>query len=211
MAIGRNMATAAAIAPLLYAVIIQHEADNIAAQEDLLVLTMNKAQVVFDKIEEDSLGRIRQQLDIFRACRLANVSFVSRNNIEALRQEVIIYSAVLPHMIDLQHDLLTELEIFRSIAVQYVAENAVDVNTNQFGLEQNSVLLWEFWRVNNLTLSTWFKFAVQVAVMFTSSGCVERVIALYDSMFSSVQESTLQDKITASVMMKYNENQRNHH
>jgi hypothetical protein len=100
------------------------------------------------------------------------------------------------------HDYLPALQI--ELAAYY----AVAVAPLAFNRTPTPAERWEFWRERALTLPFWFKAALEVGIVFTSSGCVERVFSLYDSLFGASQESALEDIREASVMMRFNDNQR---
>ena len=50
--------------------------------------------------------------------------------------------------------------------------------------------------------------AEEVALIMTSSAFVERVFSIYDSLFGKEQQSTLEDRREASVLMRVNGNER---
>ena len=106
--------------------------------------------------------------------------------------------ARIPHVYDLRPALLQELPAYHAAAVAQFALNATPTPAER----------WEFWRERALVLPFWFKAALEVAIVFTSSGCVERIFSLYDSLFDESQESALEDVRETSVMMRFNENQR---
>jgi hypothetical protein len=69
-------------------------------------------------------------------------------------------------------------------------------------------LMWEFWRKNQLILTTWYAAAAEVALIMTSSASVEMIFSLYGTLFTDEQRSCLSDVIETSMMKRYNENQR---
>lgn len=63
---------------------------------------------------------------------------------------------------------------------------------------------WDFWRRHSLRLPAWYRAAKEVALVMTSSACMERVFSVYESIFSDQQEMALEDVRAASVLIRYN-------
>jgi hypothetical protein len=91
-----------------------------------------------------------------------------------------------------------ELEMYHNLATA-----ALTANPNPTVDE-----LWQFWQANILTLPEWSNCAMEIGLVMTSSGCVERIFSLYTSMFDVEQESALEDLREASIMLRFNEGQR---
>ena len=66
--------------------------------------------------------------------------------------------------------------------------------------------LWMFWVANMLNLDKWYLCAEYVALIQPSSGCSERVFAMLISMFGDTQQSALEDRREATVMIRCNDN-----
>jgi hypothetical protein len=64
---------------------------------------------------------------------------------------------------------------------------------------------WLFWRTFYNVLPTWYKVAADVALVMTSSACVERVFSLLNNRFSDQQQRALQDYKECTVRIVYNE------
>lgn len=87
--------------------------------------------------------------------------------------------ARLAHVHDYLPALQNELAAYHSAAVAQLAVNQTPTPAER----------WEFWRERALILPFWFKAALEVAIVFTSSGCVERVFSLYDSLFGGLRRA----------------------
>jgi hypothetical protein len=85
----------------------------------------------------------------------------------------------LAHVHDYLPALQNELAAYHSAAVAQLAVNQTPTPAER----------WEFWRERALILPFWFKAALEVAIVFTSSGCVERVFSLYDSLFGGLRRA----------------------
>jgi hypothetical protein len=83
-----------------------------------------------------------------------------------------------PNIAPLQASLLAELALYHEEAV------AVVPTPDQ---------QWQFWRARKLILKVWYPAACTIALVMSSSACVERTFALYESMFTDEQENALQD------------------
>ena len=97
--------------------------------------------------------------------------------------------------------LRAELEEYHSIAYAAVMTGAITA-------PPSPAELWNFWVVNSIQLPAWFEAARIVALVFVSSASVERIFSLYDSLFGSHLELALEDRREASVMLHFNQKQR---
>jgi hypothetical protein len=61
----------------------------------------------------------------------------------------------------------------------------------------------------HVTTTTLFAAATDIALIMTSSACIERIFSLYVGMFSDEMHNTLEDRREASVTCKFNYQQRN--
>ena len=60
----------------------------------------------------------------------------------------------------------------------------------------------------HVATSSFFSASNDIALILTSSACVERIFSLYVGMFSDEMFNTLEDRREASVTCKFNNNQR---
>ena len=173
---------------------------------------MEKAFSCFDKLGHDfrAGGRLLSQHQVMRACRWFNFLFIGRLSLDACRNEFGIISPVIPKIHAYHAYLLTELEQYHTIATATVAQllqaNPDGVPTAIDG--DSADQLWSFWRTHTLVLPHLFQAATVVALIFTSSACVERVFSLYEGSFTSQQDQALEDRREASIMIRFNTNRR---
>lgn len=180
-----------------------------AAREMKLREVVLKSHPMFDKVNEDTRvgGRLFSQLQLMRAARLFNFPYVARHGLAALIYEI---NAAIPYLDrtreDLCQELINHLDSYHTAACGAVA--ALDVDAAGAHTPQTPEHLWAFWNRHEIQLPVWYKAAKSVAIIFTSSGCAERVFALYTSIFTSSQESSLEDRVESSVMFKFNTKER---
>ena len=65
-----------------------------------------------------------------------------------------------------------------------------------------------FWRQHRLSLPHWSRLAFIVALFQPSSAAAERVFSMMEARFDDTQSNALEDYRAASVMLRYNELQR---
>ena len=164
--------------------------DDFDTQQILMQLTVNKAVVVAEKLESDSLTRFRDTLKVLRGCRLLGYQFVKDTTLEALEEEVH-FVQLLPIAVPIIDGLLAELKTYKRIA---------DNNTND---EDDG---WAFWRRHYNSLPLWYKVAAEVALVMCSSASVERVFSLLNCMFDEHQQQALNDYKETSIKIRYKEN-----
>ena len=184
-----------AIAPLVSGVCDMLEPIDQAARLLLFESTVAKACPTFDKLDQDIRGRLGLQTNVMRAARTLGFFFVASTPLLAV-----------PTITNMDAALAAELPMYQELATIASARLLLDING--VVIEPNPVDLWNFWLANSLRLPSWYLVACQIALIMTSSGCVERVFSLYDSLFDESQESALEDRREASVMLSFNRNQR---
>ena len=140
-------------------------------------LTAQKAQEPFDKLRYDTTHRSQGDMLTYRACRLLQPMFVARNNLEALNEELV-HLHSLPHVQQFTGALAVELPVYHTAAV--AAQFRLEATA-----EDSLVPAWAFWRRNALKLTYWNRAAKEVALVMTSSGSVERVFSVYESLSAS--------------------------
>ena len=148
---------------------------------------------VYEKMDADSVGRLDDTMRVLRACRLFNYEFVARTPLVALRTEVP-HVAHIPLCYARLRALEDELETYHHRALEHY-----DVAADE------RVSLWDFWCAAALALPTWWECAQEVALITPSSCTVERVFSMLTNRMGDQQESALEDYVTASVMVRYNE------
>jgi hAT family C-terminal dimerisation region len=166
--------------------------DDIDAQQILMQQTVNKAILVAEKLDSDSLTRFRDTLKVLRGCRLLGYQFVKDTTLEALEEEVQ-FVQLLPIAVPIIDGLIAELKTYRRIADDFN-------NGDEDG--------WSFWRRYYTSLPLWYRVAAEVALVMCSSASVERVFSLLNCMFDEHQQSALNDYKEASIKIRYNENYR---
>jgi len=68
--------------------------------------------------------------------------------------------------------------------------------------------LWGFWQLHRIQMPNCYRAASEVPLFTPSSGNVERVFSLYETMFNDNQGSALEDYKQTAVLLRYNENKR---
>ena len=194
-----------AIAPLVSGVCDMLEPIDQATRLLLFESTVAKACPTFDKLDQDIRGRLGLQTNVMRAARTLGFFFVASTPLLAVANEIV-YFAAMPTIANMDAALAAELPMYQELATIASARLLLDING--VVIEPNPVDLWNFWLANSLRLPSWYLVACQIALIMTSSGCVERVFSLYDSLFDESQESALEDRREASVMLSFNRNQR---
>jgi hypothetical protein len=158
-----------------------------ARQLQLINTTVAKAVAVAQKLHYDTQVRLRETLQIFRGCRLLGYQYVRNNTLEALVEEIE-FIHFLPIAVPLIAALKRELRTYKEKADAYENDDG-----------------WLFWRTFYNVLPTWYKVAADVALVMTSSACVERVFSLLNSRFSDQQQRALQDYKECTLRIMYNE------
>jgi hypothetical protein len=185
------------LAPLTSAVAQRISAGNAVEHARILSDTVGKSHSAFDKMDQDSNERLRDTLAILRGARLFDYTFIAAQPIAAVMGELI-HLQLHPKIAPLQASLLAELALYHEEAVA-----AAVVYANPTPDQQ-----WQFWRARKLILKVWYPAACTIALVMSSSACVERIFALYESMFTDEQENALQDYKSAAIMIRFNTNQR---
>jgi hypothetical protein len=134
------------------------------------------------------------------------------------------YGAALSFASSRTPKLLEELSNYQAFAKEYViflaekktaeasakaAKSAKKSSSEDKETEDNSKVgsddWWSFRRKYCLQLATWYEVATEVALVFTSSACVERVFSLYDTYFGGHDKNCLEDRIEVSMQTRFNE------
>jgi len=175
---------------------------------------------VYDKMQGDTIGRLRSTLAIFRACRLFGFLFVGGSNVteDALGEELV-HLLGLAKCNEMGEELFREeLKEYRRLAV--AAANVVVARRAQHAAlvaaaqaagveepeEDNKVDMSneEFWNTNALNLPMWYKASREVALISPSSAACERLFSLMTNGFSAQQRVALSDYVLASCMLRFN-------
>jgi hypothetical protein len=164
--------------------------DDLNRVEELIADTVQKSKPVAQKLENDTIGRLRASLQVFKGCRMLGFHYAKDNTIEALNAELE-FLHFLPVAVPLMDQLKRELPKYKDLADRYTLENG-----------------WNFWRCTYNIIPAWYKVAADVALVMTSSASVERVFSLMNSRFTDQQQRALNDYKEASVRITYNENYR---
>lgn len=178
--------------------------ENEQHRNDLFKINVRKAFAPFDKMMDDTTNRLAAILELFRACRLFNAQWVAGQSIESLQEELIRLKYIL-HVNNLTELLDDELPRYYQAAIRWMEKRAADGQQN---VDVTADQLWSFWKSSSLNIPSWFSATCEVALIMPSSSCVERIFALYNALFTNNQQSALEDMKQASVMIKFNENQR---
>lgn len=150
---------------------------------------------LYQKMVDDTGGRLEDTMRILRACRIFNFEFVARTPLEALREEIAHVSRI-PYCYERLDALERELEVYSQRALAVPADPRPS--------------LWEFWCAAALALPTWWDCAQEIALITPSSCTVERVFSMLTQRFGDQQERALEDYVLTSTMLRYNEIWHNH-
>lgn len=156
-------------------------------EDQLIDMTVQKAKPVAQKLQSDTLGRLGDTMQIFRASRLLGYQFARDNNYEALLMELE-YLHFLPVAVPLMDQLTKELKKYKEKAALYLGDDD-----------------WNFWRSYCNIIPTWYRVAAEVALVMSSSASVERVFSLLNSRFTDQQQRCLKDYKEGSIRITYNE------
>ena len=107
------------------------------------------------------------------------------------------------------NNLNNELPIYLQLCKVFLGTNEDICNPPPKGHEPKPCILWSFWRTYCLQLPNWYNGANEVALIMTSSACIERIFSLHNSLFSNKQEKALEDYKEGTDMLRFNYNQRN--
>lgn len=140
----------------------------------------------------DTHGRLRRTLDILRAARFVNYTFVAKTDILALRVEIEQLSFI-PKCVPIMVALKAGLDAYKARADE---QSALP--------EDDRPSLWDFWRAASILLPDWWVVAKELALITPSSCTVERVFSLLVQGMDDNQRSALEDYMCASVMVRYN-------
>ena len=201
---GRNGGGQPPIAPTVREICVELAHGDAAREDQLFLETIEKAKRPYDKLDDDSRmgGRLSAQLQLFRAARILAYPFVCNALPNAaLRSEIETYFEAVPSLVDLKIDCLVESEAYQRAA--HAFSNRPDAK-----IDPNEEELWMFWKTHMLALPSFYAAATEMAIVFTSSACVERIFSLYVGMFNKEMNNTLEDRRAASVMLLFNSNQR---
>jgi hypothetical protein len=164
---------------------------NLVQRQILLKSSAEKVAVAHSKMLFDSDHRMLSTLLLFRGCRLWSWKFIARTDIVALREELI-HARSIPATEAFYSELEKELEHYK---LQANKEHVKEIG---------QLSLWDFWRTHQINLPYFYRGACEVALCMPSSCAVERVFSLLEELFSSSQESSLQDYKEIKVMLRYN-------
>jgi hypothetical protein len=181
------------VAPLLQDMCERLAPDDLAQQQLYFQQTIIKVYGPFDKMQEDTDGRLASTIGVMEAFQLVRYNYVASVPLRAVSKSLI-WLARLPYIYDMLPRLQAELPAFYKSCVE-----ACITHPNP-SLE----VQWEFMNSIALEHPTWFAAAKEIGLIMTSSACVERLFSMYDALFSKLQTRTLQDGRETAVMLRYN-------
>jgi hypothetical protein len=127
--------------------------------------------------------------------------------VEFLEMELVQYSGSFPFADG--EKLQRQLRDYQKYAKEYLVKinrKVVDLSSpDKYHLSDD---LWDFWKTYCLLIPDWYEVAAEVALVFTSSACVERVFSLYEDFFGDHDKACLEDRREASIKLRFNQNQR---
>jgi hypothetical protein len=135
-------------APTLAATVAAIHPNDIIAQAADFNATMQKARPVWAKLQDDNLGRLGDQMRVFRLCRLFNYDFVARHTVEALLEEFNQYAPTVPHLPNTAA-LRRGFTEYKARATLYATTNPLQPDlggVKTLSITQQADSLWAFWR-----------------------------------------------------------------
>ena len=150
-----------------------------------------KALRVYEKMADDTDGRLADTLKVMRAARFFNYKFAAETDLLALQNELV-HTSSIPLCYQNSAQLLAHVGAYK---VQAGLAAARDVPPT----------LWDFWRGNAVELPLYFRMATEVSLITPSSGTIERVFSLLTQIFGDQQEGALEDYVSTTIKLNYNE------
>lgn len=138
-------------------------------------------------------GRLHSTWIIFRGCRMLNYRFVRNKEVLTLAAEC---------------NFLLRLPVVTEAVLEGLRAELDEYHARTLEHEQNGDL-WAFWRQNKLKLPQWYALARNVALVMTSTSCLQRLFNLYGSQYNEQQQrGAVEDYKEATIMMHFNKLQR---
>ena len=170
--------------------------------DKIIEATLGAARI---KLRNDESLRLREVLEILRACRLFNYEFIAKEQEETLLDPDVgefKYLNKLPKHYsacsDFGEDYVgKELKQYVGMAKSYYERESI---------KQSTPDLWGFWLRHKLMLPLLYALSCDVALIVPSSCTVERIFSMYEQRFSSSQERALEDLKATGTILAYNTN-----
>lgn len=176
---------------------------------ELFQSTIQKGRPVVEKYFEDSNGRLSDTLAVFAPCQLFNFQSAADHTPNAIEHYIrnagFARLPIIANDRQLCNGMIIECQQYVTLSRERLAIWRID---NPDTLLPHEDELWEFWQIHRLQLPNWYRAASEVALLTPSSGNVERVFSLYETMFNDNQGSALEDYKQTAVLLRYNENKR---
>ena len=151
--------------------ILQNQALSVAARRLL---------PVYEKMLNDSAGRLANTLKIFRACRLFGYKYVASTQYDSLVAELVQLNNLVLCFVIGEPEFKLELEEYKRLADD-VAHGDVESSDE------------DFWNANQISLPTWFAVSREILLITPSSAACERLFSLLAQGFSDQQRNALAD------------------
>lgn len=184
-AVGQSSEGGALYAPCLLDTAVRQAGGNVQLAESKIVATILKGPVL-QKLDELINGVWREQLVLFRLCRLLDIKWVQMKEIGFLENELRTCQD-LSRWAGRENDLRGELVLYKQTLV---------------GLEHVDNIV--FWRTQRDTLPHLYALAKFAATVQPSSAAAERVFAMLAWMFTDQQEGTYEDYKSTAAKLRYN-------
>ena len=156
--------------------------------QPLLQQVLQKAYPVYEELKWKFYEEHREQLDLWRFCRLLNPRFVHRTPMVTLQNEL--KTTIISSQLEFYDCLKDSLQSYK-------------VCSAKFNYEKYPTIL-SFWIAKKDDLPDWYECMKFISLLQPSSAAAERVFAILRTKFSKQQESTLEDYKECSIMMEFN-------
>lgn len=169
--------------------------------------TIQKGFPFVEKYFEDSNGRLSDTLAVFAACQIFNFQSAADYTPNAITQYIqnggFARLPIIANDLQLCNGMLIECQQYVTLSREKLAFWRVG---NPDTLLPHEDELWEFWQLHRIQLPNWYRAASEVALLTPSSGNVERVFSLYETMFNDNQGAALEDYKQTAVLLRHHEN-----
>ena len=186
--------------PNITAVCNEYSNGDLNLRDNLINNACEKIRPVLTKFQSmfhNNGGKLTRMMQIYSGLSLVlpyqfSIS-TNERRIQAVQDIMLLEPFQTADYLNFEDDLLHEIP-------QYTVEsNGVASDINVF----------DWWREHKARLPNWFRVFGESVILQPSSGCSERIFAMLRWMFGENQENALEDNKETSIMLRFNELQRN--
>ena len=152
-----------------------------------------------ERFESTTANGLKKAKELFESCRLCHPASINQIAVSELRALLMRFSHSVYGLTNPFYSKTPSIDLLIDEVPAYrAAATGID--------EELDVML--FWRQHRLSLPHWSQLAFIVALFQPSSAAAERVFSMMEAQFDDTQSNALEDYRAASVMLRYNELQR---